>query len=184
LEELALHLLDVMQNSIEARATRLDLTISEAEPGDWVEIELVDNGRGMDAATQAAVFDPFFTSRKTRRVGLGLPLMRATAEATGGYVTLTSELGAGATLRARFGQSHIDCPPLGDLATTLTSVICGHPELDVHYCHTKGQRSFGLTSSALRGRLGDVPLGSPAVFAWLKDYLHQEIAELRGGASR
>lgn len=184
MEELALHLLDVMRNSIEAGAKRLVLTMTEDEPGRWLEVELVDDGRGMDAATLEAAFDPFFTSRTTRRVGLGLPLLRAAAEATGGNATLSSALGRGTSLRARFDQAHIDSPPLGDLAGTLATVVCGHPELDLEYSHHRGRRSFQFSSDQLRRHLGEVSPGQPAVFVWLRQYLDQQLKELRGGAGR
>jgi len=184
-DEIALHLLDVMYNSIEAGATELSLELREDEPGTWLAIKLTDNGRGMDASTQAAVFDPFYTSRKTRRVGLGLPLMRATAEATGGTVGLESEVGRGTTLTATFGMSHIDCPPLGDLPVTVATVISGNPALEVGFQYHKGQRELAISSGELRAALGDqVSLQDPAVFAWLREYLTQQIAELRGGAGR
>ena len=178
-----MHLLDLMQNSLAAGASRLDLLVRE-DDGRTLIVKLRDNGRGMDAATIKAVFDPFYTSRQTRRVGLGLPLLRATAEATGGTVEIESTPGRGTEVLARFGLDHLDCPPMGDLATTLTTVICGHAGVDVHVRIETARGDFELDSGDLRRRLRPADLGEPPVYAWLNNCLKHEIEQLYGGASR
>ena len=116
MREIALHVLDVLQNAAEAGATRVELTIDEDQPGDRLTITLHDNGRGMDAATLAQVTNPFFTTRTTRHVGLGLPLFAAAAERAGGQLVVESEPGQGTRVLATFGYFHPDRQPLGDLA--------------------------------------------------------------------
>jgi anti-sigma regulatory factor (Ser/Thr protein kinase) len=125
MRELSLHILDILQNSVEAGATRVALSIVEDLAADRLTIEVRDNGRGIAPDKLPHVFDPFYTSRKTRHVGLGLPLLKAAAERCNGDATITSEVGAGATVTATFQHSHLDRAPLGDMVGTLMSFVLG-----------------------------------------------------------
>lgn len=183
MEELALHVLDLIQNSLEAGARRLVLTVVEDRAQGILSVQLVDDGRGMDASTQKRVFDPFFTSRTTRRVGLGLPLLAATAESTGGRVELESRPGEGTRVRAHLYTSHIDCPPLGDLALTVAVTVAVNPKVEFLYTHTVDDRSIEFDTGKLRSRLGEVPLSDPAVYQWMLAFLREQLSELHGGAT-
>jgi hypothetical protein len=145
MRELSLHILDVMQNSLEAGATLIELTVDEDLPADRLTITVRDNGRGMDEATLARVTDPFFTTRKTRHVGLGIPLFQAAAERCDGDLRLASQVGVGTTLTADFQHSHLDRAPLGDLTGTLMSVILGGT-CEVGYVHRVVRRVDKETS--------------------------------------
>ncbi|MCX7706798.1 MAG: ATP-binding protein, partial [Anaerolineae bacterium] len=140
MRELSLHILDALQNSLEAGATLVELTVDEDLAADRLTIVIRDNGRGMDEATLARVTDPFFTTRKTRHVGLGIPLFKAATERCNGDFVITSAPGKGTTLEATFQHSHIDRAPLGDMVGTLLSFILGGT-CDVRYVHRRRQEN-------------------------------------------
>lgn len=189
MRELSLHILDAMQNSLEAGATRIELTIEEDLAADRLTITVRDNGRGMNEEQLARISDPFFTTRSTRHVGLGIPLFKAAAEHCNGGLTVTSRLGEGTTLQATFQHSHIDRAPLGNVTSTLLTVILGN--CDVRYVHriigghgdgeTRGHgdtgtrrhegREFAFDTASIRAELGDVPLTHPEVRKWLAEFI-------------
>jgi hypothetical protein len=168
MRELSLHILDVMQNSLEAGATLVELEVEEDPAADRLVITVRDNGRGMDEATLARVSDPFYTSRKTRRVGLGIPLFRAAAERCNGDLTIVSQVGKGTMLRATFQHSHLDRAPLGDMTGTLLAFILGGI-CDLSYRHRVNERQFALSTAEIKSELGDVSLSHPAVREWLRE---------------
>ena len=129
MKDLSSHMMDIVQNSIRAEASWIQIRICEDPEADLFLIEIQDNGCGMDEATLARVRDPFFTSRTVRKVGLGIPLLQQNAERTGGKVSIVSQPGQGTTLTARFGHSHLDRPPLGDVAETLTLLAAANPAI-------------------------------------------------------
>jgi len=183
MRELSLHILDALQNSLEAGATVVELVVDEDLPADRLTITVRDNGRGMDAATLARATDPFFTTRQTRRVGLGIPLFKAAAEHCNGDFAITSEPGKGTTLTATFQHSHLDRAPLGDMAGTLLSFILG-ATCDVHYVHRRATgagetgedngpevQEFEFDTREIKAELGDVSLSHPTVREWLRKLL-------------
>jgi hypothetical protein len=193
MRELSLHILDVLQNSLEAGASLVELTIEEDLVADWLTITVRDDGRGMDKAQLARIFDPFYTTRKTRHVGLGLPLFKAAAERCNGDLSVTSEVGKGTTLQATFQHSHIDRAPLGDIAGTLMAFILGGT-CEVHYVHwvreiglgdrsgggqDQGVREFEFHTANVRAELGDVPLTHPQVRQWLQELIAEGEQSLR-----
>lgn len=177
MRELSLHILDVLQNSLEAEATLVELTIEEDLAADRLTITVQDNGRGMDEAQLARISDPFYTTRKTRHVGLGVPLFKAAAERCNGDLAITSQVGRGTMLRATFQHSHIDRAPLGDVTGTLMSVILGGT-CDVHYLHRVDGKEFEFHTAAIKAELGDVPLTHPAVRQWLQKFIAAGEADL------
>ena len=140
MKEIALYVLDIAQNSITAGAAHVDITLAE-EDGD-IAFTIADDGRGMSPQLLATVSDPFTTTRTTRKMGLGLPLLRLAAEQTGGSLDIESTLGVGTTVRALFRGGHIDCPPVGDMAGTVTLLVQGAPELELTYVHRAEGRSW------------------------------------------
>jgi hypothetical protein len=133
MQDLSLHILDIVENSIAASATRITVRIAEDTREDLLSLEIGDNGRGMDAEMCKRALDPFCTSRTTRRVGLGLPLLAQAAREAGGRLDLDSQPGRGTTVRATFRLSHPDCKPLGDIAETLDTILSGRPDLELHF---------------------------------------------------
>ena len=178
MRELSLHILDLLQNSLEAGANRLELEIIEDTRRNLLTITVADNGRGMDAETLRRVCDPFFTTRTTRQVGLGIPLFKAAAQRCGGDVVITSQPGAGTRVVATFQHDHRDRAPLGDLPSTLLSVLLVHPDCEVRYRHRVNEREFAFYTQEIRQVLGEVSLTHPQVRAWLEDYLRQGYAGL------
>ncbi len=183
MRELSLHILDALQNSLEAGATFVELIVQEDLRGDRLHITIRDNGRGMSEAQLARVFDPFFTTRSTRHVGLGLPLFKAAAQRCNGDLTVTSQPGEGITLQATFQHSHIDRAPLGDMTGTLLAFILSG-QCELHYVHHVGERRFEFDSEELREELGDVPLTHPAVWKWLQEFIAEGEEDVRRSAAQ
>jgi len=176
--ELALHILDCLENAVEAGATRIALTIEEDIAHDRLTITVEDNGRGMPPELAERVLDPFVTTRTTRHVGLGLPLLAAAAERTGGRVSVHSVPGKGTVVQATFGLTHWDRPPLGDLSSSLLAVLLAQSPVELVYRHRVDGREFACDTAELRQVLGEVPLGHPRVREWLREYLEEGIASL------
>lgn len=173
MKELSLHILDLAQNSLTAGCTCLDLSLDEQD-GRLILV-IADDGRGMSPEFLARVTDPFTTTRSTRRVGLGLPLLRLAAEQTGGSLMVESSLGIGTTVRAIFCAGHIDCPPLGDMGETIALLVQGAPGVEVTYCHATEQGSWRFDTRELREALGpDVSLADPNVFLWVRQYVAEQ----------
>lgn len=178
MRELSLHILDVLENAIEAGATRITLTIEEDCARNRLAITVEDNGRGMDRDLATHVLDPFFTTRQTRHVGLGLPLLAAAAERAGGGIAVESTPGVGTRVTATFQLRHWDRAPLGDLAATILAVLLGQTPVTLCYTHRVDGREFHCDSAALCAALDGVPLTHPQVRAWLRGYLEEGIAGL------
>ena len=177
MKEIALHVLDIAQNSITARASRLEVTL--AEEGEELILTIADNGCGMSPQLLSQVSDPFTTTRTTRKMGLGLPLLRLAAEQTGGAMHIESAEGVGTTVEARFHPGHIDCPPIGDMADTVSLLIQGAPELELIYTHRRGSVSFQLDTGELRAQLGpQVSLAEPEVILWIREYIAEQESQL------
>ena len=188
MRELSLNVMDIVQNSISAGASLITLTIEEDKLEDRLSISVEDNGRGMSPETVQKVIDPFYTTRTTRSVGLGVPLFKMAAELTGGSFHIASPLGGGTTLTAGFKPPSVDMIPLGDINGTVQLLISCNPTLDFLYRRTlrdeKGQREFVLKTAELRQILGeDVPLDNPDVVLWIKEYLGEQTQALEQAES-
>lgn len=178
MEELSLHILDIVQNSIAAAARLISIGIVEDAAADTLTITVCDDGRGMDAELLKRVCDPFTTGRKTRRVGMGLPLFRLAAESTGGSFEITSEVGKGTTVRAVFGLTHIDRQPLGDIAMTMQQIITANEQIDFVYTHSVDGKSYTLDTREVKRLLGGVALSDMEVVLWLGGFLQENEREL------
>lgn len=154
------------------------LTLTEDTTEDFLEFAVRDNGKGMPPEFLAQVADPFTTGRTTRKVGLGIPLLKHAAESTGGGITLSSTVGVGTEITARFGYSHIDRQPLGDMAETLLGLLTSYEEIDFVYSHRKDSKEFQMDTREIKQLLGGVSLKEPEVMLWLSEYLKENEAEL------
>ena len=181
MRELSLHILDVVENSLEAGATKVEIRIRERLADNRISIQVTDNGRGMDAAVLARVTDPFYTTRTTRHVGLGIPLFKAAAERCNGHLTISSIPGKGTTVEAEFQRDHIDRAPLGDMVGTLLAVMLSTKACRLVYEHRVDERTFRFDMDELREALGGVPLTHPQVREWLGEYIVQGEAMVRTG---
>ncbi|MDP4153936.1 MAG: ATP-binding protein [Bacillota bacterium] len=179
--ELSLNILDIAQNSVKAKASRIEITVDEYTALDRFTIVITDNGCGMSEEMQKTVLDPFTTTRKTRKIGLGLPLFKQAAEQTGGHLELKSKEGEGTAVTAVFSHSSIDRMPLGDIAGTITTLIQGSPEIEYVFCYIYNGRRFTLSTVEIRKTLGSVPIDSPEVLLWLSEYINENIAAMQGG---
>ncbi len=175
MKELSLNLLDIVENSVKAGATLTEILLEQA--GGALTFTVRDDGCGMDEETVRRVTDPFYTTRTTRAVGLGLPLLKLEAEQTGGTLSVQSDtdpLHHGTTVSAVFYTDHIDCPPLGDVIASLVTLIQGHPDTDFLFTHRQGEQAVKLDTRELREVLGEVPLDSYEVLQWIEGYLREQ----------
>lgn len=179
MKDLSMHIIDIVQNSIEAGAVKIQLLISEDSISDTFTIEVSDNGRGMDQDQLSSAADPFFTTRKTRRIGLGLPLLKAAAERCEGHMTVNSTKNKGTTVFASFRCSHIDRAPLGNIIDTLVNIIAGNPDLNLNFIHRIDDKEIVFDAHQLKTQLEDIPLNNPAVLNWIRKYLNDSYNEMR-----
>lgn len=178
LPEISLNILDIVQNSISADATFIQIQVETDTVRHRLKVVIADNGKGMTEEMLTAVTDPFFTTRTTRNVGLGVPFFRQEAECTGGEFSIDSAPGKGTTVTACFCTDHIDCMPLGDVNATVHTLITMNPEIDFLYQRRIDGRSFALDTREMREILGNVPLDLPEVSAFIQDYLEENETEI------
>lgn len=184
MNDLSLHILDIAENSIGAGATLVTIAITEDTVGDLLTLEIGDNGKGMSADAVRRAIDPFYTTRTTRKVGLGLSLLSQSAREAEGGVSVTSQTGAGTKVTATFRHSHIDRKPLGDLAATMSVLVAGNPAIDFVLAYGINGRTYSLDTRALRRELEEVPLNAPPVIAFIRDDISEGIAALSEGDAR
>ncbi len=176
--ELSLHILDIAENSTRAGAKVVQITVVENEETDRLIIEIQDDGKGMDQETLRRALDPFFTSKKVRRVGLGLPMLAEAARRTGGRFEIKSKPGKGTSVVAEFGYSHLDRQPLGDITGTLINLIVGHPGVDFVYTHSKNGLDFVLDTRDIKKALDDVPINHIDVLKYIREHVKAELREM------
>jgi hypothetical protein len=173
-----MHIMDIFQNSIGAGATLISLDIVEDTHKNLLRIVFTDNGRGMTAQEAEMATDPFFTTRKTRQVGLGLPLLKQNAERTGGYFLLESLEGQGTRVTAQFVLDHLDRPVLGDVPGAIVLTVTANPEIAFVYHHTKNVSNYCFSTSAVKEALGDVPMNDPEVYPLLREMITENLNEI------
>ncbi len=176
--ELALHVLDIAENSSRAGATLIEITFVEDLEKDILSFEIKDNGRGMDEETMEKAMDPFYTTKKVRRVGLGLPMLKQATQTAGGFFSIESRVGVGTRVYAQFQHSHIDRQPIGDLPGTMVALILGNPDIDMLYTHRKNGRTYILDTAEIREGLGGIPLNHMEVLNLIRNNIAEGIQEL------
>lgn len=179
MKELSLNILDVAENSVKAGATLTQISIDETD--ELLTLKIIDDGCGMSEETVRAVTDPFYTTRTTRKVGLGVPLLKLAAEQTGGSFNITSksaeqyEKEHGTVVLASLYKNHLDFTPLGDVVSSITTLIQGHPDTDFLFTHSfSGEEGVRLDTRQLREVLGDVSLSEYDVIKWIEEYLKEQ----------
>lgn len=182
MREIALHLLDIAENSVAAESKSISVHVQEDLFHDRLMASVVDDGRGMDAETVEKVQDPFYTTRTTRTVGLGIPLLKLAAEQADGSFTLQSKPGKGAWVEAEFRHSHIDRMPLGDLSATFLTLLIAHPQIDWIFLYrvtekNKQSREFLFDSAELKKELRDISLTEPEVLTFLRGMFEEGIQD-------
>ena len=182
MRELSLHILDIAENGITAGADCVQILINEARDNDdLLTIVIEDNGRGMPAEKLQKPTDPFITTRTTRRVGLGLSLLAAAADRCEGKLEIETESGRGTRVEATFRYSHIDRAPVGDIASTITTLIMGNPQVDFVYTHIVDTRDFILDTRDLKEGTQDQSLTDPVLIFHLTQSIRDSLNELAGG---
>ena len=178
MQDFSLHILDLVENSINAQATRIEINIDEDDKRDLLTIEINDDGMGMSEEMVAKVLDPFVTTRTTRKVGLGLSLFSQAAKECEGNTTITSELGKGTQLTATFQLSHIDLKPWGSMVETILTLVVGNPEINFFYQHRRGDFEYTLDSAVVKRELEGVPFSNPDVVSLLRKDLKESLNQI------
>ena len=174
MKELSLNILDITENSVKTGATRTE--ISSTESGNKLIISIKDDGCGMSEDIVRSVVDPFYTTRTTRKVGMGVPLFKMAAEQTGGKLEIVSDTGEnhGTKVTAYFYKDHLDFTPLGDVISTVTTLIQGHPDTDFLFTHLIDDKEIRLDTRELRAVLEGVPLNTYDVLEWIRGHLEEQ----------
>ena len=184
MKELSLNVLDITQNSITAGAKLIEISLTEDEKG-ILTLRIADDGCGMSQETVKRVIDPFYTTRTTRKVGMGLPLLKLAAEQTGGSLEIHSKHidefpnNHGTVVKTVFCKNHIDCAPLGDVVETVKTLIQGHPDTDFLFIHKKDGKDVSLDTRELRVVLEGVPLNTYEVIKWIEEHLKEQYSEIQ-----
>ena len=182
MKEISLNILDIAENSTKARATLVRIMIEET--ADTLTLTITDNGCGMTEEILRGVTDPFYTTRTTRKVGMGIPLLKFAAEMTGGSLNITSRHESeytehGTTVTAVFYKNHIDFTPLGDVISSITTLIQGHPDTDFCFLHKSESAEVAFDTREVRAVLEDIPLDSFEVLIWIKENLEEQYEEFK-----
>jgi hypothetical protein len=171
--ELALHILDISQNSLRAGANLVEITLIEDIKKDRLTIRIKDNGCGMNALEIEKALDPFYTTKKVRRIGLGLPMLKQAALQTEGDFIIESEPGKGTFISAEFRHSHIDRQPTGDVAGAIIALVLEKPETDIIFIYRRDSFEYVLDTREIRGTLGSVPLNNMDVIGYIRDSIRE-----------
>jgi hypothetical protein len=181
MKDLSLHILDIAQNSISAGARNLEISIAQDLAANTLVIEVKDDGRGMSAEVLERVTDPYYTSRTTRKVGLGIPLFKQNAEATGGSLQIGSEVGRGTWLRVTFVHNHLDRPPLGDMAGVIVLLTGASPHIRFVYNHRVDDALYVFDTDEVKEALDGLPVSDPQVLRFLKEMIYENLEAIKAG---
>ena len=179
MKDIALHILDIALNSVSAGATRVSIEIVENRNEDKLTLRIADNGKGMNDEMIQKVTDPYFTTRTTRRVGMGIPLLKHSAEQAGGSFGISSVLGQGTSLIATFVHSHMDRPPTGDIAGVISMLAGANPSMDFVYHHVRDDSRYNFDTREIKEALEDIPLNEPAVIRYMKEMIEENTKEIK-----
>jgi len=174
-----MNVLDIAQNSVRADAKNVSILITEDSAADILTIDIIDDGCGMTEEQVANVTDPFFTTRKTRKVGLGIPFFKMAAEMTGGEFEIRSVVGQGTTVHATFGLTHIDRMPMGDIAGTISCLMCLNEDINFIYTYTIDGNSFTAKTEEFKKVLEGVPMNDPSIMQFITSYLAENTDALK-----
>ena len=174
--DIAMHLLDIVFNSIRAKAKNIIIYIMESELKDQIICRVEDDGCGMDSQTVENVQSPFFTTRTTRNVGLGVPLFKEGALQTGGTFRLESEVGKGTVIETTYVKSHLDCPAMGNLPETIATLVQADATIEYHIDIVYDNHTFTFDTKEIKEILDGVPIDEPDIILWLKEYIKEGIS--------
>jgi DNA topoisomerase VI subunit B len=180
MKELSLHILDIVQNSIQANASKIEITITEDNHHNSMVIQVADNGNGMTDETLRQVLDPFYTT-KNKKTGLGIPLLKQHAEMTGGDLTIKSSVDFGTKITAKFVKNHFDRQPIGNIAATLTSLIRSNPSIHFKYLHQVDEKKFELDTNELLDELDGIQIDNPEIIRFLEQMINENLSIISTG---
>ena len=180
MREIALHLMDIAENSVAAEGRNICIEVHEDLQRDLLTASITDDGRGMEAETANHVMDPFYTTRTTRKVGLGIPLFKLAAEMSEGGLSLATESGKGTKVEARFRHSHIDRMPLGDISSTFLALLVSHPEIHWVFIYQTTDKdgnvdNFEFDDTELKNELGDMPITEPDILTFVRGLIEEGV---------
>ena len=178
--ELSLNILDIAENSVKAGASLIEITVSVMSADNLLEITIRDNGCGMSEEQVKKVIDPFYTTRTTRKVGLGVPFFKESAEAAGGSFFIESEVGVGTTVKASYELDNIDRMPMGDLTATIHTLVTMHEDIDFLFTYKVDENEFVLDTGELKEILGGISFKEYEVSNYIKEYLKENITSVTG----
>lgn len=178
MRELSLNVLDIAQNSVSAKASLIEIEVVESTDRHNLLISICDNGKGMTPQQVESVRDPFYTTRTTRKVGMGIPLFKFAAEMTGGSFEIESQVNVGTRVRAYFNTDHLDFTPLGDMASTMVTLITMNLDIDFLYKRSLDSKQFTVDTRQLKEILGDVPLNEPSIALWIEEFINENTKQL------
>ena len=173
MEEIAMYILDIVNNSLKAGSKNIHVYIRDSQQYNIIDILIVDDGCGMDEETLKKVTDPFFTSRTTRNVGLGVPMFKDSVEMTGGYFVIDSRKSVGTTLNGTYIRDHLDTPPMGNLIDTIMTLLQYDENVDYIFEYSTDDHEFLFNTIDIKNILEDVSITDYNVLMWLKDYLKE-----------
>lgn len=179
MKELSLHLLDIAENSISASAENIFIKVKEDTLADRLSLNVIDNGKGMNPEMVNKIVDPFVTSRTTRKVGLGIPLLKAAAEACNGFLIIESEVGKGTKVEVEFQRSHIDRMPMGDLPGTLLHLIIANPEIHWNFQYQVNDQIYYFDDETIKKELEGIPLSEPLVLSYIRNEIENGIKTIK-----
>ena len=182
MKSIAYHLLDIVHNSLRAGARLVEIEMDESTTENRLQMKIKDDGKGMAEEDLRKAVDPYYTSRKSRNVGLGLPLLKQNAEQAGGSFHLGSEPGVGTLVCARFQRDHLDLPPMGDLPGTVHQIIIGNPGRDFVYTHSLDGEHFKVDTREIREILEDWPLDHPKISGYLRELIVEYFNQISSGS--
>jgi hypothetical protein len=177
--ELAAHILDIAENSVRADAKLIEIAINEDTANDFLSIEIIDDGHGMNQNEIKKVLDPFYTTKTVRRVGLGIPLLADAAQRSGGNLQLESTEGKGTTVKSTFCLSNVDRQPMGNIISTIIILIAGNSDVDFFYKHRHNDRRFELDTRVIRKEIEDVPINHPEILKYIRGVLEEGFSEIK-----
>lgn len=176
MKELSMHILDIAMNSISANATLIEITIEESKMNNLIKIIIKDNGHGMSDETKKSVDNPFFTTRTTRKVGLGIPLLKDACKRSNGYLHINSKLGEGTIVECTFERDNIDRAPIGNMGDTIITIINSLDDCELLYKYSTDEGSFVLSTIEIRNILNGADIRSIDVLIWIKKYINENMA--------
>ena len=178
MNNISMHILDIVQNSISAKASLIEIHIREDLKKNIFEVFIKDNGKGMDDEMLTYVTDPYTTTRTTRKVGLGIPLLKHSAEQAGGYVKVHSEKDFGTSVHATLQHAHIDRPPIGDCAGTIVLLAAANPEIEFKYVHRVNDKKYVFNTIEVKQLLEETKINDPKIRGFLKEMILENINDL------